>query len=255
MKELDMIRVPLEVLLLIAIYAGGAAVAVAALRQLGFDTRLGSDNRLVPAPLVVSGVANLGIAVVAILAIRRLLSTPALGLGVTPRSAITAGAALTAVLLASSLDAGRRGARPRAPRATTALLALLAALACGAWMEEVVFRAALLRTLAPVGIAIAVALSAVIFTAIHLPTARADRQSLLRWMVGGVALAVTYLVSGSVLVAAAVHLARNAGNVLLFDDSPVAAARWPAPPASGVRTLNAIAVSVVGVAITLVAYR
>lgn len=252
-----MIHIALETLLVFAVYATGAAAAVPVLRALGFDTRRGSENRVAAAPFLVAGAANVAIAAIVIACVRALAAgpPPALGLAVTARAAVIAAVATAAILATSTLDARRRGARLRTPRFTRALAALLVALACGAWMEEVVFRTALLHVLVPAGTVAAVAVSASLFTAVHVPTARMDSQSLVRWGIGGVALAVVYLLSGSVLVASAAHLARNVGNVLLFDDSPLAVATWPAPPAPVVRTLNAVAVCVVPMAITAIAYR
>jgi membrane protease YdiL (CAAX protease family) len=247
----------LEATLILGLYAAGAAATVPLLRRLGFDTRLGSANRLAVAPLLVAGAANLAIAGAVLGVLRALRPDPALplGLGVGGRDVIVAMAAMTASGAASLLDARVRGARLRPPRALQTLAVLLVALACAAWMEEVVFRAALLHVLAPAGTVAAVGGSALLFTVIHVPTARVERQALLRWGVGGVALAVVYLVSGSVIVAAAAHLARNAGNVMVYDATPVAVTKWPAPPAALTRTLNAVTVSLLPVAVTLLAYR
>ena len=83
--------------------------------------------------------------------------------------------------------------------------------------EEALYRGLLSANLASLGTLAVVLLTTAIFTAIHLPTNRSGPAQLTSWVLGGLLLVLVYLISGSIWVAIAVHLATDLTNVLAFN--------------------------------------
>ncbi len=257
-----MTRALLEIVLVFALYAVGAAVVVRLLGRLGVSTRDGTAMRLRAAALVVALGANLliGCGALVLFAVLDPRPVAALGLRLDGRVALAALLICAASFVLAALLAVARGAtwrrgpsrtervRSMAPVALTLLVA--------AWMEEVLFRAYILHALSGAGVVVAVLLSAAIFTAAHLPTNRIDVHRIAGWALGGVALALVYLSSGSIWVATAAHLSRNLANVLVVEPSPeVGLARWPRPLPPEARTLYVFALSAAMIVVAGWVYR
>ena len=206
-------------LVALATYALIAAMASRALAARGLVLSRGVTPKPDAASLGLAAAANLAIGGAVVFEHSWLAGRPGttLGLGLRPHElyACATAAGLTCALAAGHARWRRGSARPHvgAHDARTLSVAIIA-LACGAWMEEILFRAFALAWLRPHGDAFALIASAFLFTLVHVPTSRVDRWALANWLVGGLALGGIYMVTGSVWVATAAHLARNVTNVL-----------------------------------------
>ena len=87
----------------------------------------------------------------------------------------------------------------------------------GALMEEMLFRGYFALDLMQYGILVAVLVSSVIFTVIHFMTAKVNLYQAIEWFIGGVALFLIYIASGSIWVAAIAHFIKNFSNVLFLN--------------------------------------
>ncbi len=227
------------IILALATYAGLAALTARAMAARGLRPgRAGGSPP--PSALLIAALGNaaIGLLVMAEQVWIGGRDLAGLGLGWSWADAGTGLAIAVITLGLAAAFARGAGDRPRPP----ALLALV--LACGAWMEELLFRGFLLGWLHPLGVVAALLLSSLAFTLIHLPTTAVDRYKLIDWMLGGIYLGLVYLLSGSVWVATAAHLSRNLANA------------WLLPPraatATGRRALSA-RYAVVGAAAVAVA--
>lgn len=110
--------------------------------------------------------------------------------------------------------------RESKPHGPFPLFLLVAAIFLGAWQEEVVYRGYLFAHLLPYGLGLTLALSVILFTAIHFVTGNVSFWKIINWVLGGIILALVYLFSGSIWVATAAHFARNLANLLLLLDAP-----------------------------------
>ncbi len=218
-------------------YAIFASLAGLVLRRRGSRLKRRAAREPDATSLAVAAAANFAIGVVVVLEHTALAGRPLASLGtrLLPRDLVicVAASGLTFALAAGFARWSGGSARPSlvVPGAETRV-ALLACLTCGAWMEELLFRAFAFAWLRPHGIAIALLASAAVFTLVHVPTSRTDRWSLVNWLGGGVALGGIYVVTGSVWVATATHLARNVANVLWMEPS-MQAPSAVSPPARG----------------------
>lgn len=201
----------------LATYSLVVALAARLLARLGLVLSRGVAAPPGAPALVVAAGANLLIALAVVLEHTCIggRSLSSLGMEVHVRDL---GAALALVALTFGLAAATARAWGAAgPVDLGSLGGAFAALACGAWMEELVFRAYALAWLRPLGPGLAWFASAVVFTLVHVPTSRTDRWALLDWFTGGLALGGVYLVTGSVWTATCVHFARNVANVVWLD--------------------------------------
>lgn len=204
---------------LVLLTAAGFALTVGAastVRVLGVDLK---DKGAASSPRVlgVAAVAN-GLIFATVLVLYRVLEDrplETLGFGIDPSGVVVAGGATVIAGVALAAFLRRTGGTFRSPKRGWGVLGLgIVALVLGALQEEAMFRAYFITELAPIlGASGAVAISALAFTAIHLPSSKVDRWALFNWAVGGVVLGVLYLLTRSIWVVTLVHLARNVGNL------------------------------------------
>ena len=252
-----MLRPLFETTLVIAAYVTIAAVAIRALARLGYSTRDGTAIASRTAPIVVAILANLAIAAVALGLFTVLDPRSIADLGWTLNGQLAVTSLLVVVVtfgvaIAVARAGGARRSRVASPaylrRAVSVAIPLLAA----AWMEEVVFRAYLLTVLSAAGEVVAVLVSTALFTVVHLPTNRVDRYRVVGWALGGLTLAAIYLISESMWVATAAHLARNLANILVVEPTTeVGVVTWPRPIAPWSRTLYVAAWAVATIVTTV----
>ena len=96
------------------------------------------------------------------------------------------------------------------------LLLTTATLAIAALQEEVIFRAGLWLEWKAISWILAVGLSSLLFTIVHLITTRPNRWKILSWGTGGLALMGIYVFSGSLWIATLAHFLRNITNLLFM---------------------------------------
>ncbi len=160
--------------------------------------------------------------------------------------------ALTVVMVSGFVALLRRvlGAGPTKGAPTNARWVVAPLLFGGALWEEALYRGYFLALLRPLGVPLAIAVSASVFTAIHFVTSKGTALRALNWLVGGVALAAIYLDTRSIWVATAAHFARNLGNAFfLLPESGVTVVSFERPIPEPVRTAWYVALSVATVAL------
>ena len=194
----------------IVLALGGARL----LARAGFSTRRGADNRPRRPVLLLAAAINLLILAVVVGEHLLLGGTLAdLGLRVEGREVLLAACAAAATGCGAVLVS--RGRAIGTPHLAGAGATVVATLACAALMEEVLFRGILLADLRGLGMTCAVIISSLVFAAVHALTNEVSWTSIAGWLIGGVSLAGCFLLSGSLGVAVAAHLARNLGNVFV----------------------------------------
>ncbi len=204
----------------VGVYLGWARAAVALVRRVGGDlSKL--QNRVVPRVLVLGGVANLLVLGSVLLLSRILLDAGPAMLGLSnPTRNLTSALIAAFVTFASAIGflmAARAGRITIARHQRLADLALgLAVLGVVAVQEEVLFRGFLALTLAGLGPAFILVFTTVVFVVIHFPTNPVNGPQVVSWTLGGLVLAIAYLVSGSLWVPIALHFATDAANLLVF---------------------------------------
>jgi membrane protease YdiL (CAAX protease family) len=83
--------------------------------------------------------------------------------------------------------------------------------------EEVLNRAYVTLNLLPLGAVGIILTSTVIFVLIHFLTNRANVSQVVSWIVSGLVLVISYLLSGSIWVPIVLHYATDTTNVLVFN--------------------------------------
>lgn len=226
---MDLLDPTLHIGLAVVVFVALALVAMVVLRALGLDLR-DPDRRFDVTAMGVAAAVNV-LVMVTVIAMFVWWDGHAwtdLGVAFGGRQALysvlvlvgTFGVALGYTTLlkrrGSVVLARKSFAVPRPP--TAMIAATLVALFLAALQEEVVFRAYVLSQLQAVGWLAAVAVSAVVFTAVHYLTNRGGVYPTLSWLMGGVGLAAVYLLSGSIWPAAIAHFGRNLANVTVLSD-------------------------------------
>jgi membrane protease YdiL (CAAX protease family) len=216
----------LRVALAVAIYVVVALVASSLMRGSG-TAHQDMEGRTSPRVIGIGMVANAVVllAVILLLVFLDGRNLDALGLAVSGRDAV---AVLLSVAVVATLAGGfltllhRRGDvrvrwRGLPPRhQLSGLLGVVAVLAVVALQEEALYRGYVSLNLLRFGSATVVVTSTVVFAAIHLLTNRADAAQMASWIVGGFTFVCIYLVSGSLWVAALLHLVVDLTNVVAF---------------------------------------
>jgi len=210
----------------------GFIVAVPAMRAAGFDQKSGTLSARSARPLGVGLAINLLILAGALAIYRRFTGRPFADMGfrfgVSDLAFTAVVVLITAALAYGTLRIMRdsRG-QPSAPEArpdphTSSTLQLMMAftLLVAGLQEEVVYRGITVTLLRPWGWLLALLVSATLFTLVHFVTTRVTWRQGVNWFVGGISLFVVYVTSGSVLVATAVHVARNLANSFLLMPVP-----------------------------------
>lgn len=227
----------------VAAFVGWAVAGLAGLRRLGVDLR---DPRVQfdDTTLIVAGLVNAAV-IATILVLWTVLdagSIAALGWNWSSRHALAALSIVCATFafaLAHVYVTGR-AVRFAPPDITNRMAALgVLALAVAALQEEIVFRGYVIANLAGISVVAAVLVSAVVFTAVHFVTSRGGLFPAVSWMLGGVALAAVFTLSGSIWLAAIAHLARNLANVVvLSDDQPLSSFELRTPVSAAEKTIQ-----------------
>lgn len=213
----------LRVALAVGIYVVVALAAAALIRKWGTDHR-DMAGRTSSRVTLIGAAANgliLGLVLLQLVLLdRRPLG--ALGLGVSRLDVV---ATLLSLAVIAAVAAGALGvlhlrgtvrvARRGIPAAELpGLLRVMAVLTVVALQEEALYRGYVSVNLLGFGATTVVVTSTVVFAAIHLLTNRGGAAQMASWLLGGLTFVCIYLVSGSLWVAAALHLAIDAANVV-----------------------------------------
>ncbi|MGA7669941.1 MAG: CPBP family intramembrane glutamic endopeptidase [Nitrolancea sp.] len=123
--------------------------------------------------------------------------------------------------------------RPAASRSAAAPLALgLILLLAVALQEEVLNRGYVTLNLRSHGPLTIILISTTLFTAIHFLTNRGGFYQVVSWVIGGLILILSYVLSGSLWVPVTLHFATDAANVLTFNITGQGSAVISSPPVS-----------------------
>ncbi len=241
---MDLTRALGSILLSLVLTVVGFALAVVAMRRVGYDQKTGKVSSRSAAPLVVGLLMNLLIlagtlAIYAFVARRPLgamgfqfdgsdLAFSILILFVTSLLAYLIVRRQRFATAQSTTEASPAGASTQ-PGLQAMLIATLFA---AALQEEVLYRGMLVTLLWPYGLLVALLVSSLLFTLVHFVTSKVAWQQAVNWFVGGLTLFAVYVFSGSVWVAALVHLARNLANSFILTDTPGVSFIKPRTPLS-----------------------
>ncbi len=216
----------LRVAAVVGIYLATAVLASLVVRKAGGDLKqmAGRSSRLV---LGVGALANLLVLVATLAFLAGIDHRPlsVLGLDLGPRdflftlgaAAVTVGGA--AVFLVWLDRSGRTDVRMRRQldrAAATRLLAGVAVLLVVALQEETLYRGYLTVNLLAFGPGVTLGVTTLTFTAIHFLTNRITRAQVASWLLAGLILEGTYLLSGSIWVPVVLHFTTDVTNMLLF---------------------------------------
>jgi len=228
----------------------GFVIAVPAMRTAGFDQKSGTVSTRSNGPLGIGLALNLLILAGALWIYRRFTGRPLADLGFRFGVSDLAFTAIV-VLITSALaygtlrimrDSRDYGAVPAArtgyQASPTLQLMMAVTLLAAGLQEEVVYRGITVTLLRPWGWLLALLVSATLFTLIHFVTTRVTWRQTINWFVGGISLFLVYVVSGSVLVAAGVHVVRNLANSFLLMPVPgVSITAHTRPPSQRTRLI------------------
>jgi membrane protease YdiL (CAAX protease family) len=241
---MELTRVLGSILLSLVLTVTGFALAVVAMRRVGYDQKTGKASSRSAAPLVVGLLMNLLIlagtlAIYAFVARRPL---EAMGFEFDGRDLAFSILILFVTSLLAYLIVRRQslavaetlaGASPAIKPNLPGLQVMLAVtLFAAALQEEVLYRGMLVTLLWPYGLLVALLVSSLLFTLVHFVTSKIAWQQAVNWFVGGLTLFAVYIFSGSVWVAALVHLSRNLANSFILTDTPGVSFIKPRTPLS-----------------------
>ncbi|MGD2069890.1 MAG: type II CAAX endopeptidase family protein [Gemmatimonadota bacterium] len=253
------------------IVAGLLAYVMLALAASVFIRRVGGnvkdvEGRLSPAVLAIGAAANLCILGATLLLLRFLVGRPIVALGLSYGSrdlAFCLVAWLILPVLAVAFVAGlARAGRVRMERRSPAegpggvlgMLAMGGTLGVVALQEEVLFRGYMTLDLAGHGPVVVLAVTTLLFAAIHVLTNRVDRYQLVGWVLGGALLGYAYLLTGSIWVPVAIHFAMDLVNVLFLDIVRHGSVVGITPTLTPRHRVTYRAVSVAAVVVTLLVF-
>lgn len=189
--------------------------------NINIDSSVRNNPKVVLTGLVVNICIMLSIFLVIIFIDKKDISVLGFALnqsGILFLCAITIITAIFALTFLWILTANKLSAiKPTQFNFNSGLMVTVLLLFIGALMEEILFRGYFALNLIQYGILTAILVSSAIFTIIHFLTAKINIYQSIEWFMGGVALFVIYIASGSIWVAAIAHFIRNFSNVLFLD--------------------------------------
>ena len=146
--------------------------------------------------------------------------------------------------------------RPATSNREVLLIALgLGMLVAVAMQEEVLNRGYVTLNLRSYSLLAIILISTTLFTLIHFLTNRGGAYQVFSWVVGGLVLIVSYLMSGSLWVPIILHFATDSANLLLFNITGQYSVVVTSPPISvGQRAAFRLVYGVAMAAILLAAY-
>lgn len=223
------------------VFALGSSVVIA--KTAGDLREMSTRNS--PRVLVMGLAANLLIMVLVALLLVSVDGKPvgSLGLGFSANDALASiGGASAIFLLAIGFIGFLQGigqiesvalVRPVSSGHGAAPLALgLSVLGAVALQEEVLNRGYVTLNLLSHSALAIILISTTLFTLIHFLTNRGGTYQVISWMIGGLVLIVSYLLSGSLWVPIILHFATDSANLLLFNITGQYSAIVTSPPLS-----------------------
>ena len=218
----------IRIFLAVLAYILFALLASMIVRRIGKDLKE-MEGRSSSKVLLIGAITNLCVLATTILLLVFLDKRPIRSLGISFSDKDLAftiiGAATIFVLAVTFIGllriSGKFQVRPHKPVGNFAeilnLSGGLVVLLIVALQEEVLYRGYITLNLLSYGPVVVVITSAILFTAIHLLTNRANAFQIVSWLVGGLVFAYIYLISGSIWVPIALHFTTDATNLLVFN--------------------------------------